>query len=186
MRSRTSRLILLSVLALMVTPASRGDVSVDAANESIRRAIEAIRDRQKSDGSWPIYGRYTGGATSLCRSDVLYERLKRECSDFVRDCEQHGLKYTNVMPERDDPASGMGRSWASTLGVTTREQAETRLKELNYSWEWLEDGCLRAMTPALPAVKELSPGRRVFFNQLIAAYCGWRDERNDPSTAIRQ
>ena len=26
---------------------------------------------------------------------------------------------------------------------------------------------------------------KVFFNQLIAAFCGWKDERNDPSNAIR-
>ena len=31
----------------------------------------------------------------------------------------------------------------------------------------------------------LDDGRKTFFNQLIAAYCGWKDERNDPSKAIR-
>ena len=30
----------------------------------------------------------------------------------------------------------------------------------------------------------LEDGRRVFFNQLIAAFCGWKDTRNDPSKAI--
>ena len=32
---------------------------------------------------------------------------------------------------------------------------------------------------------EVLPGKKTFFNQLIAAYCGWKDERNDPSDAIR-
>ena len=32
---------------------------------------------------------------------------------------------------------------------------------------------------------EVSPGRKTFFNQLIAAYSGWKDARNDPSDAIR-
>lgn len=126
-----------------------------------------------------------GGATPLCRSDVLYERLARECPEFIQKCEQLGLKYSNVMPGVDDAASGMGRSWASTLGVDTKNAAEARLAELNYSWEWQDDGCLRATTPTLPAVKELPDGRKSFFNQLIAAYCGWKDQRNDPSTAIR-
>lgn len=126
-----------------------------------------------------------GGATPLCRSDVLYQRLAEECPEFIKKCEQHGLKYSNVMPSDDDAVSGMGRSWASTLGVTSQAAAEARLAELNYSWEWQENGCLRATTPTLPAIKELSPGRRAFFNQLIAAYCGWQDERNDPSKAIR-
>ncbi len=126
-----------------------------------------------------------GGATPICRSDVLYDRLKQELPQFIRDCETKGLKYTNVMPDANDPKSGMGRSWASTLGADTREAAEARLRELNYSWEWLPDGCLRATTPPLPAVMEFAPGRKSFFNQLIAAYCGWKDTRNDPSSAIR-
>ena len=46
------------------------------------------------------------------------------------------------------------------------------------------DDCLKATTPALPAVVQLEDGRRVFFNQLIAAFCGWKDTRNDPSKAI--
>lgn len=126
-----------------------------------------------------------GGATPICRSDVLYQRLAAARPQFARDCEQKGLKYTNVMPGEDDPHSGMGRSWQSTLQVTSREEAECRLRELNYSWEWMSDGCLRATTPPLPAVMEVGPGRKSFFNQLIAAYCGWKDSRNDPSEAIR-
>lgn len=127
----------------------------------------------------------TGGATPICRSDVLYERLQQECPEFAKACETKGLKYSNVMPAIDDPLSGMGRSWGSTLGVETRDQAESRLRELNYSWQWLEDGSLRATTPPLPAVMEVEPGRKTFFNQLIAAFSGWKDARNDPSGAIR-
>ena len=126
-----------------------------------------------------------GGATPLCRSDVLYQRLKAECPEFAKACEDKGLSYTNVMPGFDDPQSGMGRSWQSTLGVDDKEGAESRLRELGYSWEWQDDDCLRATTPPLPAVVEMGDGRKVFFNQLIAAFCGWKDERNDPSSAIR-
>jgi hypothetical protein len=32
---------------------------------------------------------------------------------------------------------------------------------------------------------ELPDGRKSFFNQLIAAFCGWKDTRNDPSSALR-
>ena len=59
-----------------------------------------------------------GGATQLCRSDWLYDRLTVECTEFIRKCEQKGLQYSNVMPAEDDAKSGMGRSWRSTL--TTR------------------------------------------------------------------
>ena len=126
-----------------------------------------------------------GGATQLCRSDWLYERLLKQVPEFIKTCEQKGLKYTSVMPEIDDPKSGMGRSWGSTLGVDSKEAAEHRFEELGYSIRWLDDGSLRATTPALPAVMEVSPGRRTFFNQLIAAFGGWKDSRNDPSDAIR-
>ncbi|MBT6059379.1 MAG: SyrP protein, partial [Gammaproteobacteria bacterium] len=39
-------------------------------------------------------------------------------------------------------------------------------------------------TAALPAVRTLKDGRRVFFNQLIAAYRGWKDSRNDADKSI--
>jgi hypothetical protein len=125
-----------------------------------------------------------GGATPLCRSDVLLEKLEMQCPAFVKTCEQKGLRYTNVMPGDNDAKSGMGRSWKSTLGVEHQADAENRLRELNYKWEWLANNCLKATTPALPAVIKLNDGRRVFFNQLIAAFCGWKDSRNDPSKAI--
>jgi hypothetical protein len=126
-----------------------------------------------------------GGETPLCRSDELFARLAERCPKFAKDCEEKGLRYSNVMPAANDPKSGMGRSWKSTLRAETREEAEDRLREIEYDWEWLPDGCLRATTPILPAVRDLGDGRKAFFNQLIAAFQGWKDERNDPSKAIR-
>ena len=127
----------------------------------------------------------TGGATPLCRSDALFELMQKEIPQFAKDCEEKGLQYTNVMPAADDPNSGMGRSWQSTFRAQTKEEAESRMLELGYTWEWLDDGSLKAVTPVLPAVRDLGDGRKSFFNQLIAAYKGWKDERNDPSKSIR-
>ena len=39
-------------------------------------------------------------------------------------------------------------------------------------------------TPVLPAVRTLSSGAKVFFNQLIAAYRGWQDARNQADKSI--
>jgi hypothetical protein len=125
-----------------------------------------------------------GGATPLCRSDILWDRLADRCPRFAGDCEAKGLKYTNVMPSENDPTSGMGRGWQSTLRATTPAEAENRLRGLGYSWEWLPSGELRATTPVLPAVRQLKGNRKSFFNQLIAAFQGWKDSRNDPSKAI--
>ena len=126
-----------------------------------------------------------GGATPLCRSDVLFERISKAHPEFANACEEKGLRYNNVMPDEDDANSGMGRSWRSTLGVDTREAAEQRLADLEYSWQWQTNGCLQVTSPPLPAVMEVSNGRKVFFNQLIAAFSGWKDDRNDPSKAIQ-
>lgn len=88
------------------------------------------------------------------------------------------------MPAANDSASGMGRSWQSTLRAETKTQAEERLQLLGYSWSWQEDSCLKVTTPVLPAVMRLGDGRTAFFNQLIAAFEGWKDARNDPTKSI--
>jgi len=125
-----------------------------------------------------------GGATPICRSDVLLQRLKKEAPQFIADCLAKGLKYSNVMPPINDPTSGMGRSWQSTFRAEQPAAAERRLAELGYSWEWLPDGCLKATTPVLPAIRTSPAGKMVFFNQLIAAFTGWKDVRNDPAKSI--
>ncbi|MEO0690954.1 MAG: TauD/TfdA family dioxygenase [Pseudomonadota bacterium] len=126
----------------------------------------------------------TGGATPLCRSDWVMDRLAEEAPDFVARLEAEGVRYTNVMPGADDAGSGQGRSWRSTLSVETKEAAEKRLSDLGYSWEWREDGSLKVTTAALPAVREVSEGRKTFFNQLIAAFRGWSDSRNSADKSI--
>lgn len=126
---------------------------------------------------------HTGGATPLCHSGTLWDALQQECPRFAKDCQAHGLRYTNTMPGHNDADSGLGRSWRSTFNVETRQAAEKRLRTLGYTWEWLPNECLRATTPNLPAVLE-TQGQITFFNQLIAAFHGWKDTRNDPSKSI--
>ena len=126
----------------------------------------------------------SGGATPLCRSDWVLERLAAQAPAFVDRVKAEGVRYTNVMPGRDDAGSGQGRSWRSTLSVETPEQAEARLAQLGYSWVWLDDESLRVTTAALPAIREIGDGRTSFFNQLIAAFRGWADSRNDPNRSI--
>lgn len=124
------------------------------------------------------------GETPLCRSDVLLARLEQRVPEFVAACEELGVRYSNTMPAADDPESGLGRSWRSTLGTDARDKAEAKLRNLGYRWEWQADDALRATTPVLPAVRTLTDGRKVFFNQLVAAFRGWKDERNDPRKSI--
>lgn len=127
----------------------------------------------------------SGGATPLCRSDLLLARMKTRMPEFVSKCQDLGVRYTNVMPGTADAKSGQGRSWKSTLSCENEFQAEQRLAELGYSWEWQKDESLRVTTPVLPAIKTLESGVEVFFNQLIAAFMGWKDARNQKQKSVR-
>lgn len=125
-----------------------------------------------------------GGATPVCRSDLLLDALSSHNAKVVQAFEEKGVRYRTTMPYEDDAASGLGRSWRSTLGAVAKKDAEKRLAKLGYEWTWLEGEALRVTTPRLEAVRVLPDGRKTFFNQLIAAYRGWKDARNDPSKSI--
>lgn len=127
----------------------------------------------------------SGGATPICRSDWVLDRLKTEKPELVKAFRDKGVIYTNIMPAEPDPKSGQGRSWKDTLSVTTKKSAEARLKELGYDWKWQADNALKVTTPRLEAIREIGNGDESFFNQLIAAFRGWKDERNDPRKSVR-
>lgn len=126
----------------------------------------------------------SGGETPMCRSDRLLAMMRQQQPEFVQRCAEEGLRYTNVMPLAADAASGQGRSWTSTLGTNDRELAEQKLAGLGYTWSWLHGGDLKVTTPVLAAVRELASGSQVFFNQLIAAYQGWNDNRNTGEKSV--
>jgi hypothetical protein len=73
--------------------------------------------------------------------------------------------------------------------VKEREEAEEKMKESHYECEWvpLEDGTFdcRVISKVLPAVRDSTNGRKTFYNQVIAAYTGWVDKRNEYGQAVR-
>ena len=125
-----------------------------------------------------------GGATPLCRSDILFQQLQLVVPEFVNSCLSLGVRYSNIMPSIEDPESGQGRSWGSTLGAESKTEVEAKLLVLGYQWQWLAGDNLQVTTPVLPAVRELGDGRMVFFNQLVAAFRGWSDKRNQGEKSI--
>lgn len=127
----------------------------------------------------------TGGATPICRSDWVLDRLKKEQPELVKAFRDKGVTYRHIMPAEPDPESGQGRSWRDTLSVERKKHAEARLAELNYKWDWQDDDSLLVQTPRLDAIRDLGNGEESFFNQLIAAFRGWEDARNDPSKSVR-
>jgi hypothetical protein len=124
-----------------------------------------------------------GGASPLCRSDLLYAAFKSQHPKWAAMFADRGLQYSTHMPDEDDEQSGQGRSWKSTLSVTSVAEAEARLSELGYSWQWQDDGSIVTTSPRLPAVRQLEDGSESFFNQVIAAYRGWK-RRDDSSLPV--
>jgi len=116
----------------------------------------------------------SGGATPLCRSDLLYAAFKERYPEWAEKFKSLGLKYRIQMPAEEDFRSGQGRSWYSTLSVDTAAEAEEKLRSLGYTWQWQEDESLITTTPVLPAVKQLPDGSESFYNQVIAAHKGWK------------
>lgn len=73
--------------------------------------------------------------------------------------------------------------------VETRENAEVKMTESNYEFEWVqvEEGSFdcKVISKVLPAVRHSTNGRKTFYNQVIAAYTGWIDKRNIYGQAVK-
>eukprot|EP00122_Pirum_gemmata_P015716 Pgem_evm1s14697 len=54
------------------------------------------------------------------------------------------------------------------------------MEKQNMSWKWFENGNCTISTESLPAVRVCSNGNKSFMNQVVAAYTGWVDKRNNP------
>lgn len=125
-----------------------------------------------------------GGETPLVLSHIVYERMKEKHTEFVERLEEHGLLYTRVLGEDDDPSSPIGRGWKSTFLTKDKSVAEQRAAKLGMKLEWQGDAVKTIMGP-IPAIKyDKTRQRKIWFNSMVAAYTGWEDARNDPVKAV--
>ena len=125
-----------------------------------------------------------GGATILCRSDIVYQKIAAAEPELTAKLAEVGIQYTTRISNGDNADSVQGRGWQGTLSVETKGQAEEKLDSLGYSWEWQSDDSLLAQTKVLPAIKSLENDRKVFFNQIIAAYQDWQGVKENPSRGL--
>lgn len=58
------------------------------------------------------------------------------------------------------------------------------MKEKEFEWEWNENGNCKVISKVLSAVRTSSNGNKVFFNQILAAYTGWVDSRNEYGKSV--
>lgn len=127
----------------------------------------------------------SGGETAICPSAQVYQRMAAAAPEFVARLRSLGVRYTRVLPDGDDPSSPIGRGWQSTYQTQERAEVEARCQALGENFEWLPDGCLRVTSKVLSAVREEPrTGKLTWFNAVIAAYEGWKDQRNNPERAV--
>lgn len=127
-----------------------------------------------------------GGQTPIVLSNLVYQRIKDEFPAFVAELEEKGVRYVRVLPKEDDPSSAIGRGWKSTFGVQRKQDAERVGRNMGMTLEWLEDGdLLKTTTEVIPATKQdPRTGKTSWFNSIVAAFTGWKDQRNDPRKAV--
>ena len=148
-----------------------------------------------------------GGATPILDSALAYEKLRELVPAFMDDLEARGVRYTRVMTADDRPESAIGRGWARTFAADSADALERALAGTGERVEWLDAEALRAERSTAAAagndraldrplrhfsarrdavlVDPLDPlGKRRFFNQILAAHAGWRDELNAPGEAV--
>ncbi|KAJ3416355.1 hypothetical protein HDV05_001923 [Chytridiales sp. JEL 0842] len=124
-----------------------------------------------------------GGQTPILPSFLAYQKIKERQPEFIRKLEEKGVIYTRVLPAEDDPSSPIGRGWKSTFQTTDKAVAAEKAKDLGVRLEWLPNGDVKSISGVTPAVK-IYHGKAQFFNSVVAAYTGWKDSRNDPTTAV--
>ena len=126
-----------------------------------------------------------GGATPIIPSHAVASHLHSSHPQVAAKLARLGVRYARVLPEQDDPSSPIGKSWRTAYDATTREEAEIKMREAGVTWEWLQNGELRTVTKAMPAlVEHEASGRQTFFNAAIAATRGWADCRNEASKTV--
>ena len=129
----------------------------------------------------------TGGATPCAVRTSSGSGSPPSAQQFARDVETKGLRYSNVLAGETDCRSGMGRSWQKLFeNDDPLKGAEAKLRELSYVWQWLARRLAQGADAGPAWRAQCCPtAAGSFFNQLIAAYCGWKDARNfDPSKSI--
>ncbi|KAL8137001.1 hypothetical protein V2J09_003002 [Rumex salicifolius] len=111
------------------------------------------------------------GETPIVLGHIVYERLKKNHSEFLRRLEEHGFVYHKVLPHELDPFCVVGQSWKSTFSTHDKSIAEQRAAEVGVKLEWVERGAKAKMNPLAGIKVDERPGpnegRKMWFNSLM-------------------
>ncbi len=126
----------------------------------------------------------SGGETPLCLSNVAFERIKETEPSFVEELETKGVRYSLILPDKDDFSTNNGRGWQSAYLTNSKEEAEKILNEQDASFKWLPNGSLQTVSKILPPIRiDKRTGKKIWFNNIVAAF-SIPDSRNDPKKVV--
>ena len=133
-----------------------------------------------------------GGQTPIIDSTKVFRFAKEKHPEFIAKVMEHGARYIRTLPAEDDPSSPIGRSYKNTWNVSSQDELNKKLSEIDgCSWEWQPDGSVRVTTEAVPGARFVADHASnyvfqwTFANSIVAAYLGWEDSRNDRHEALR-
>ena len=99
-----------------------------------------------------------GGNTLLCQSDKVFSTLSDTAPDIAQALRKRGLRYTRTLP---------ANAWREVLSVSHASEAEGKLKQFGYQWQWQENGDIRITSPIVPAVIALSDEQSSLFSLIL-------------------
>ena len=105
----------------------RADITAEQVRTSIDRATEFLTRQQRTDGSWPEYGSYIGGVTSLCTLALLNAGV-----DPDDEVIQKALTWLRQLEPRTTYAASL-----QTM-VFCKAQPQRDLLLINRNVKWLE------------------------------------------------
>jgi len=165
--------------------------NVHTTNESPPSSLITFHHELAQVPRWPHYLFFfcevapkEGGETPVVLSNLVYQALESKHKAFVDKIAAQGVRYTRILSNGDDATSPMGRGWQNTYGSSDKSVVEQKLVELGIDGEWMANGCLKTTTHLPAIVIDKRSGKKMWFNQLYAAYTGWKDSRNDPTKAV--
>jgi hypothetical protein len=120
----------------------------------------------------------------LCLSNVAFEKIKEAEPKLVEELESKGVRYSLVIPDKDDYTTNNGRGWQSAYLTKSREDVEKIIKEQGASFEWLSDGSLKTTSTVLSPIRtDHRTGKKTWFNNIVAAF-SIPDSRNDAKKVV--
>jgi len=126
----------------------------------------------------------TGGETPLCLSNLAFEKIKEAEPTLVEELEKKGVRYSLILPNKDDYSTNNGRGWQSAYLTNSKEEVEKILKDQEASYTWLPDGSLKTVTKILPPIRiDERTGKKTWFNNIVAAF-SIPDSRNDAKKVV--